>query len=408
MNIMRTKQFLLKLRTPVPALGLLSLMTALSGTVQSQESLGGLGAASGISASMSGMSSSGALSAGSNMRNSANGMGSGSEMEMADPSLNGMGGSGGASGGLAPATIAPPKPRVYGVQRGSALLGELMAGQRKMPKIPSPIGKSRSSRAQAELSKRIKNMNDAQRKKLVMQKYDIRPKNWLAHYLKEDRYKITSGLWGFMTTRTSRFYYRPWSVAMLKADPNHVIGFRTWHDAMLAGYRPDPGSLPEPARQLLQMASYSKGEGMLRYIEFVYAGQVSPAVFDRNYQYVAKVAGALNDYKRRYPSTPSMLDDTVNKVILASLGQGRVPTSVGGPPAPPPNLNGGMNGQFSTPGSSSSFGSGSMSSSGSSSSSSSSSSGSGNREDSFNGFSNRAGSLANVPANSGSSGLSAN
>ncbi len=258
-----------------------------------------------------------------------------------------------------------------------------------MPKIPSPIGKSRSSRGQAELSKKIKNMTEAQRKKLVMQKYDIRPKNWLAHYLKEDRYKISSGLWNFMTTRTSRFYYRPWSAAMLKADPNHVIGFRTWHDAMLAGYRPDPISRPEPATQLVQMASYTKGEGMMRYIEFVYAGQVSPPVFARNYQYVTQVAGILQNYKRRYPGTPPMLGDTINKVLLAAMGEGSVPSTVGGPPAPPPSLNGGMgmngmSGMSSEFGSSSGMSGSSSSSSGSSSSSSSSSSG-------------------NVPANSGSS-----
>ncbi len=398
MNIMAMKQFFSKLLMPGAALGILSLT---AGGLHAQESLGGVGVASGISSSMSGMSSSGVMETGRRARQSASGMGSGSG-EMGDPSM----GEGGMGRGVGPGGVAappaPPKPRVYGLQRGDALLGELLAGQRSMPKIPSPIGKSRSPRGQAELSKRIKNMSEAQRKRLVMQKYDIRPKNWLAHYLKEDRYKITSGLWNFMTTRTSRFYFRPWSAAMLKADPNHVIGFRTWHDAMMAGYRPDPISRPEPAPQLIQMASYSKGEGMTRYIEFVYAGQVSPAVFTRNYQYIAQVAGILNNYKRRYPSTPSMLDDTINKVLLASLGEGSVPTSVGGPPPPPPSLNNGAGAGFSSefsgaPAGGSSMGSGS----GSTPMAGLQAGNTDRREGEFSSFSNRAGSLANVPANSG-------
>ena len=384
MNIRAMKQFFAKrivsVLVPGAALGFLSLA---AGSLQAQESMAGVGAASGISASMSGMSSSGTMEAGRRARSSAEGFGSGGS-EMGEGGSSSAGGPGGAA-----AVVAPPKPRLLGAQRGNALLGELLAGQRSMPKIPSPIGKSRSSRGQAELSKKIKNMTEAQRKKLVMQKYDIRPKNWLAHYLKEDRYKISSGLWNFMTTRTSRFYYRPWSAAMLKADPNHVIGFRTWHDAMLAGYRPDPISRPEPATQLVQMASYTQGEGMMRYIEFVYAGQVSPPVFARNYQYVTQVAGILQNYKRRYPGTPPMLGDTINKVLLAAMGEGSVPSTVGGPPAPPPSLNGGMgmngmSGMSSEFGSSSGMSGSSSSSSGSSSSSSSSSSG-------------------NVPANSGSS-----
>lgn len=408
-NIMPMKPFFMKLLLPGAALGILGLV---SSGLNAQESLGGIGVASGISSSMSGMSSSATMEAGRRARGSVSGMGSGSGMEMGDPEMGGMSGSGmpgGTGPGGAPVVIAPPKPRVYGLQRGSALLGELLAGQRAMPKIPSPIGKSRSPRGQADLSKRVKNMTPAQRKRLVLQKYDIRPKNWLAHYLKEDRYKISSGLWNFLTTRTSRFYYRPWSAAMLKADPNHVIGFRTWHDAMMAGYRPDPISRPEPAPQLVQMASYTKGAGLQRYIEFVYAGQVSPTVFTRNYQYVTQVAGILRDYKRRYPGTPSMMDDTIDKVLLASMGEGRVPASVGGPPAPPPGLNNGMSGEFSSefgsPAGSSSMSGMSGMGSGSSSSSMSpgmSSSSSDRRTEDFDKFSNRAGSLANVPANSGS------
>lgn len=342
-----------------------------------QESLAGMSAASGISSSMSGMSNSGAMTAGSRMRGSMSGMGdgmSGEFGEMPSPSMGGMG------PGMAPPR--PMQPRLFGTQRGVTYLNELLNARRTMPKIPSPIGRSRSSRGQAALSRRLKNMTSAQRQRLVMSKYDIRPRNWLAHYLKTDRYKIASGLWSYMTTRTSRFYYRPWAPAMLKADPNHVIGFRTWHDALLAGYRPDPVSRPEPAPQIVDMARYTKGTALQRYIEFVYAGQVSPSVFTRNYSYVKRVAGIL----QRYRHTRPLVGETIEKVILASLGEGTIPNSVGGPPAPPPMLMGGPMSGFggSFPGGSSP----------------------GNEEDKraeqFNNFSNRAGSMANVPANSGS------
>ena len=351
-----------------------------------QESMAGVGAASGISSSMSGMSGSSSMEAGRRMRSSAGGMG-GEFGEMPSPDM---------AGGMGPGAAAPrpAQPRLFGTQRGVNYLNELLTARRAMPKIPSPIGRSRSSRGQAALSRRIRSMTSAQRQRLVMQKYDIRPRNWLAHYLKADRFKIASGLWSYMTTRTSRFYYRPWAPAMLKADPNHVIGFRTWHDAILAGYRPDPVSRPEPAPQIVDMARYTKGPGLQRYIEFVYAGQVSPSVFYRNYQYVKKVAGVL----QRYQHTRPLLGDTVEQVILASLGQGTIPRSVGGPPALPPMLMGGQGsgfGGFSGSPSSGSSSPGSFSSSsssppggfssppGGSSSSSSSSSGSSSSSSGF-------------------------
>lgn len=376
-----------------PGMALCLAGTVMSNVCVAQESMAGMSAASGISSSMSGMSSSSSIEGGRRMRGSAAGMGSMDEMGgMPSPDM---------MGGMGPGAAPPPpaQPRLFGTQRGINYLNELLSARRGMPKIPSPIGRSRSSRGQAALSRRLRNMTSAQRQKLVMQKYDIRPRNWLAHYLKADRYKIASGLWTYMTTRTSRFYYRPWAPAMLKADPNHVIGFRTWHDAILAGYRPDPVSRPEPAPQIVDMARYTKGMGLQRYIEFVYAGQVSTPVFNRNYQYVKRVAGIL----QRYQHTRPLVGDTVEQVILASIGQGAIPRSVGGPPALPSML-GGPDGGFGG------FGGPPGSSSGSSSSSSmmSSSSGGDRRTEDFNNFSNRAGGLANVPANQGSSGSAIN
>lgn len=373
----------------------LALGITLPDLAQAQESIGGLGVASSMSASMSGMSNSGVLTAGSRASGQARGMGSGSSSDFPDPSgfggeggmgsSSGMGSSGAmGSGGAAAVPPPPAQPRLIGPMRGSAIVSELLTGSSSIRPIPSPIGRSRSASGQANLSRRIKNMTPTQRKRLVMQKYDIRPRNWLAHYLKQDRYKMTSGLWGFVTTRTSRYYYRPWAVAMLKADSNHVIGFRTWQDALRAGYRPDPVSRPEPAAQVVELARYTRSEPLNVYVEFLYAGQISPTVFSRDYQYIKQVAGIVQSHKH----TKHLVGSTVEKVILAALGRGPLPTSVGGPvyvPRPQTQFSG-------SPESSSSIGM-----------SGSSSSGGEQRVDNFNNFSNRAGSMANVPANQGSS-----
>lgn len=386
-------------RWSVVTTGLVAL-GALSAVAHAQESLGGLGAASGISASMSGMSSSGTITAGQRASGQAGSFGS-SSGEFPDPSGSGSGspgspGAGGIGGGAlaAPVRIEPRRwnPRLT----GQSILSELLGGS-QMPKIPSPIGKSRSPRGQAKLATKINKMTAAQRRRLVLQKYDIRPKNWLAHYVLEDRYKINSGLWGFVTTRTSRFYYRPWAMAMLKADSNHAIGFHTWQDAMLAGYRPDPVSRPEPAAQIANLASFTRGDALSRYVEFVYAGQISPKVFGLNYSYVKQVAQIV----RSHDHTRPLLGETVDQILLASLGEGSVPRSVGGPPPVPAGIAGAEGSGMSSPMTG-------MNSSMSGMSSSMSSSSSGNvppggstdtRGQEFNNFSSRAGGLANVPAN---------
>jgi hypothetical protein len=399
MRIAPVKMFVVPAKAAF-GLAIVAVLSPVSTSIaRAQATLGGVSAGSSISSSMSGMSASGSLAAGSNMRRSADGMRAGASSDLTEsPELFGSGGSGGEgmSGAGAAAPPPPMKPRIYGRTSGSALLSELLAGRRITP-IPSPIGGRRSPSAQANLSRSIKKMTPAQRQRLVMKKYDIRPKNWLVHYLKEDRHKISSGLWSYLTTRTSRFYYRPWSAAMLKADPNHVIGFRTWQDAMLAGYRPDPVSRPEPAPQIADLARYTRSDAFYTYVEFVYAGQVPPTVFKRNYDYLTQVARIVGSHAHTKP----YVTETVDKVILAAMGRGPLPTSVGAPTSVGPPM---------TPGGE--MGSGSMMSSGSGSMSSGSSpggSGSGiaalqagntdRRTDDFNTFSSRAGSLANVPAN---------
>ena len=121
---------------------------------------------------------------------------------------------------------------------------------------------------------------------------------------------MTSSVWRYVSIEDDRarypvkYYWAPSSPAFLrilaqrpiKSQPryNRVIGFHTWQEAMLAGYRPDPVSKPSPAPQIVSLAAISSRESLARYVEFVYAGQISPAVFERNYQYVARVKGIIN------------------------------------------------------------------------------------------------------------------
>ncbi len=372
----------------VVAVGVAAFGT-LDGTAQAQESLGGMGVASGISSSMSGMSSSGVTTAGQRASGQIGSMGSGGG-EFPDPSGSGSPGSGSSGSGGATGAAAVPvriEPRRWNPRfTGQSIISELLGAQ-QMPRIPSPIGQSRSPRGQARLATRIEKMTAQQRKQLVLKKYDIRPRNWLAHYVLEDRYKINSGLWNFVTTRTSRYYYRPWAIAMLKADSNHTIGFRTWQDAMLAGYRPDPVSRPEPGAQIADLASLTRGAALVRYVEFVYAGQITPTVFSLNYKYVKDVAQVVRSHSHTRP----LLGETVDQILLASLGEGSPPRSIGGPPPVPATIAGGEGGSGMSSGGN--MGSGNLGMSGMQGGSTD------KRSEEFNTFSSRAGSLANVPAN---------
>ena len=363
-----------------------------SGAAQAQGTLGEVGAASGISSSMSG-GGGGAIAAGQNMRRQINRIDTGRGMgDEGLPGSGGSGGSGGAEGsggsegsmsGEGGAGAAPPprmEPRRWGPRAtGQAILNELL-NARRMPPIPSPVGRTRTPAGQAALSRRIKGMTAEQRERMVMQKYQTRPKNWLIHYLPEDRHKIRSGIWRYLINRTSRYYYEPWSAAMLKANPNHLVGFRNWQEAMLAGYRPDPVSRPAPAAQIADLASIRRSDTLARYVEFVYAGQVKPDVFNLNYQYIKQVTQIV----RSHAHTRPLLGETIDQVILAALGEGTVPRTVGGPPPAPATVMGGEG--MSSEGSS---GSGGLAGA----------QGGDRRTEEFQNFSNRAGSMANVPAN---------
>ncbi|MEO6907800.1 MAG: hypothetical protein ABI210_07910 [Abditibacteriaceae bacterium] len=159
----------------------------------------------------------------------------------------------------------------------------------------------------------------------VLSKYIKPSRGWLAYYLPQDRYKMNKKVWQFTTTPNDKFYYQPWVLATKRRPPGEVIGFHTWQDAVIAGYRPDPVSLPEPGRQLATLASYSQGDMMQKFIEFTYNGQINPIVFDADYKYVIRVAHAVKSSH----SWSYLLEPTVDQAIGATLGLNDPPNSIG-------------------------------------------------------------------------------
>ncbi len=170
-------------------------------------------------------------------------------------------------------------------------------------------------------------------------KYPLPPRGWLSYYVQSDRYKFATHAWNFVTIEDDRgeypvrYYYRPNSPEMLRllaTSPrairrfNRVVGFKSWQDAMIAGLRPDPVSKPEPAPRVLQLASLTHSDGAMRFIEAAYAGQMSPQQFDSSVDYVSSVARAVRSRRE----TRSLTSRTVNRVVLALLGEGPFPTTV--------------------------------------------------------------------------------
>lgn len=182
------------------------------------------------------------------------------------------------------------------------------------------------------------------RTQLIANKYRKPPVGYLSYYLPDDRYKLTSGLWKFVTVEDDNayypvhYYYRPDSPRFLsivarkppgsQARHNRVLGFASWQDALIAGYRPDPVSKPAPGLELANIASMAPRAEASHYAEFLYAGQISPQEFRRTYVYMLRVRGVINSR----PDTRKYLQPTMGQILLAALGEGTVPTSVGGPP----------------------------------------------------------------------------
>ena len=197
-----------------------------------------------------------------------------------------------------------------GIANGQALLGQLLT----IPSRPQSTRVRRSARAQAAYARRVARLSPTARKRLVLRKYRIAPRGWLAFYLPQDRYKFSKA-WKFVSTETDRFYYRPQDMPRRRFNPNRVIGFRTWQDAMLAGYRPDPASKPAPGNQFAYFARLTRDEPLVRYLEYAYAGQVSPSSLDATYNYVRRVKAVIdrNPHVRRYQRS------TVNSILQAAL-----------------------------------------------------------------------------------------
>lgn len=64
------------------------------------------------------------------------------------------------------------------------------------------------------------------------------PKNWIRHYLGDDRYKIAGGVWKVVSTELDRYYYPAWAPEMLRQPAGLVIGFSSAEQAEEAGYLP--------------------------------------------------------------------------------------------------------------------------------------------------------------------------
>ena len=336
-----------------------ALLTSASTLVRAQ-TLGDVSAASAASSSMNASSNSGTMAVGSRAMQDARRLGgsSASYEERAGGSSGGSGspnfpgvsgersstsrgssGEGGSGeGGAGAAPPPPPRPVRWTKETGMDYLRELLR-QPTRAKATGKIGRRQLSK------KQVAKLPPKTRSKIIAARYQKPPVGYLSFYLPQDRYKVTSSVWRYVSIEDDRarypvkYYWAPSSPAFLrilaqrpiKSQPryNRVIGFHTWQDAMLAGYRPDPVSKPSPAPQIVTLAGISSRESLARYVEFVYSGQVSPSVFERNYQYIARVKGIIGGR----PDLKSYLKPTISQILLAATGVGEVPRQVG--PTPP-------------------------------------------------------------------------
>ncbi len=247
-------------------------------------------------------------------------------------------------GGAAAAPVYPKKePLHWGKESGGGFIDELRShGTRARGSGRNPRGSG--SRAGRLSQKQLARLPQKTRSQIIASKYKKPPVGYLSYYLPEDRYKLTSGLWKFVTVEDDRaiypvkHYFRPDSPRFLsivaqkprgsQARHNRVLGFSSWQEALIAGYRPDPISKPAPGLELATIAGMAPREEASHYAEFLYAGQIPPEEFRRTYAYMLKVRGVINSRA----DTRKYLRPTMGQILLAALGEGPVPTSVGGPP----------------------------------------------------------------------------
>jgi hypothetical protein len=273
------------------------------------------------------------------------------------PSFPNAGGPGGATATVA---VVRREPLRWGTETGEDYVRELMRGSGTATRPATRRGRTRrSSRATSAAARRLARMTPAQRKRMTLNRYRKPPVGYLSFYLLDDRFKLTSGLWKFVTIEDDRarypvrYYYRPNSPVFLRilaqqprnSQPryNRVIGFHSWQEAVLAGYRPDPISKPEPGAQLAYLARIARGPELARYVEFVYAGQVSPRIFTANFNYIRQVERVVVSKAHSRP----YLGTTVSQILAAALGDGPPPRTAGPQPAPqlaPMPVGGGMGG----------------------------------------------------------------
>jgi len=386
-----------------------ALFLGASGVAHAQETLGGVAAAGAIGATM-GAAGAGALSASHVTRNVNNGSNTGApdEPDLTQPPSNSAprgslmpGGSSSRAGAPSASSSAshPAAAQIY-EGTGADFVSELMSS--RGPSLRSASRVRRSPRAQARYAARVSRMGRAARTRRVLGKYRIPPRGWLAAYLPQDRYKFGK-VWRYVSTESDRFYYSPPEMARRRFNPNRVIGFNSYQDALAAGYRPDPISKPAPGAQIASIARLYRGPELNDFVEYVYSGQIAPDSLDGVYNYAMTVDRTLRPTRAR-----PYIGSTVAKILEAALtgDSSIIPRSfdANGPiVAVPVNTNnpraGGMAVSQTTTTSSSStttttggttgntFGGGV--------------SGDDRRTEDFNNFGNRAGKLANVPANGG-------
>lgn len=345
------------------AAGCLSIASAASA-----QTLGDVGAAGAISSGMNAQSNAGTMAVGNRMKQDARRYGSSPMMGGANAANfegsgpDGAGGYGGPSGSGGPAGYGeggnPEFPNPSGAGGAAAPRREPLrwstdSGEDMIQELLRPGGtvsggvarRGRpSSRVTSAQARRLARMTRAQRSRMIASKYKKPPVGYLSFYLPQDRFKVTSAVWKFVSIEDDRgrypvrYYYRPNAPSFLRilaATPrnsqaryNRVIGFHTWQDAILAGYRPDPVSKPEPGAQIAYLARIARGPELARYVEFLYAGQITPESFRQNIAYIRRVERVVVRAKHTRP----LLGRTVSQILAANLGDGPLPRTVGGAP----------------------------------------------------------------------------
>lgn len=293
-----------------------ALLLGAAGASHAQETLGGVAAAGAAGATL-GAVGAGGLSA----SRATNGLppAPGGSLDGNDPTGQGSsapGGARGVAGGAGTTTtttttvVRPPAPEIY-TGTGSDFVNQLLST--RGPRLPATDRVRRSPRAQARYAARVARLSKTQRTRRVRAKYEIPPVSWRSAYLPQDRYKFGK-IWRFVSTETDRFYYTPSGMARKRFNPNRVIGFNSYEDALLAGYRPDPATRPAPGAQIAYLARLYRGPELNDFVEYIYAGQIPASTLTSVVNYAASVERTLRPTQAR-----PYIGSTIAKVLEAAL-----------------------------------------------------------------------------------------